>query len=172
MESINDNIKILTKEIGLPGIRKNFELLLDEFKDKNNDYNHFLYKLLEVEFASRVKSRKASRIRQAMFPYKKYIEDLKMDELPVDAKNKLTKLKSLEFIKHGQNIILAGNPGTGKTHIAIGIGIEACMNDFKVHFTTIPRLITQIKECRSEKTLRQFENRFEKYDLVICDEFG
>jgi DNA replication protein DnaC len=67
---------------------------------------------------------------------------------------------------------LAGNPGTGKTHIAIGIGIKACINDFKVLFTTVPRLLTQIKECRSEKTLRQLENRFQKYDLVICDEFG
>jgi DNA replication protein DnaC len=67
---------------------------------------------------------------------------------------------------------LAGNPGTGKTHIAIGLGIRACLKDYKVLFTTVPRLITQLKESRSEKTLRQFENRFEKYDLVICDEFG
>ena len=172
MESINDNIKTLTKEIGLPGIRQNFELLLDEFKEKDKSYNQFLYKLLELEFISRTKSRKASRIRQAMFPYKKYLDELKLEELPDDAKIKLQELETLDFIKQGRNIILAGNPGTGKTHIAIGLGIKACLNDFKVHFTTVPRLITQIKESRSEKTLRQFENRFEKYDLVICDEFG
>ena len=172
MESINDNIKTLTKEIGLPGIRKNFELLLDEFKHKDNDYTLFLNKLLEIELVSRIKSRKASRIRQAMFPYKKNIEDLKLEELPIDAKKKLAQLESLEFIEQGQNIILAGNPGTGKTHIAIGLGIKACRSNYKVHFTTVPRLITQIKECRSDQTLRQFENRFEKYDLVICDEFG
>lgn len=172
MESINDNIKTLTKEIGLPGIRRNFEPLLDEFKDKDKSYNQFLQKLLEIEFVSRTKNRKASRIRQAMFPYKKYLDELKLEELPGDAKTKLPELENLDFIKHGRNIILAGNPGTGKTHIAIGLGIKACLNDFKVHFTTVPRLITQIKECRSEKTLRQFENRFEKYDLVICDEFG
>lgn len=172
MESINDNIKTLTKEIGLPGIRQNFELLLDEFSNKDKSYNEFLYKLLEMEFASRTKSRKASRIRQAMFPYKKYLDELNLKELPDDAKTKLSELENLDFIKHGRNIILAGNPGTGKTHIAIGLGIKACLNDFKVHFTSVPRLITQIKECRSEQTLRQFENRFEKYDLVICDEFG
>ena len=172
MESINDNIKTLTLEIGLPGIRRNFELLLDEFKDKDKSYNQFLQKLLEIEFISRTKSRKASRIRQAMFPYKKYLDELKLEELPDDAKTKLPELENLDFIKHGRNIILAGNPGTGKTHIAIGLGIKACLNDYKVHFTTVPRLITQIKESRSERTLRQFENRFEKYDLVICDEFG
>lgn len=174
MESINDNIKTLTLEIGLPGIRRNFEILLDEFKDKDKDksYNQFLQKLLEIEFVSRTKNRKASRIRQAMFPYKKYLDELKLEELPGDAKTKLPELENLDFIKHGRNIILAGNPGTGKTHIAIGLGIKACLNDYKVHFTTVPRLITQIKESRSEQTLRQFENRFEKYDLVICDEFG
>ncbi|MCP4055584.1 MAG: hypothetical protein GY739_21595, partial [Mesoflavibacter sp.] len=57
MESINDNIKTLTLEIGLPGIRKNFELLLDEFKNKNKSYDQFLHKLLELEFISRTKSR-------------------------------------------------------------------------------------------------------------------
>jgi len=154
MESINDNIKTLTLDIGLPGIRRNFEILLDEFKDKDKSYNQFLQKLLEIEFVSRTKSRKASRIRQAGFPYKKYLDELKLEELPGDAKTKLQELENLDFIKHGRNIILAGNPGTG------------------VHFTTVPRLITQIKESRSEQTLRQFENRFEKYDLVICDEFG
>jgi len=172
MESINDNIKTLTLEIGLPGIRKNFELLLDEFKNKSKSYDQFLYKLLELEFISRTKSRKASRIRQAGFPFKKYLDELKLEELPENAKTKLHELETLDFIKQGRNIIFAGNPGTGKTHIAIGLGIKACLNDYKVHFTTVPRLITQIKESRSEKTLRQFENRFEKYDLVICDEFG
>ena len=92
--------------------------------------------------------------------------------MPVDARNKLSDLEKLDFIKQGRNIILSGNPGTGKTHISIGLGIKACLNDYKVLFTTVPRLITQIKESRSERTLRYFENRFEKYDLVICDEFG
>jgi len=85
---------------------------------------------------------------------------------------KLAQLERLDFIENGQNVVLAGNPGTGKTHIAIALGIKACQNDYKVLFTTVPRLITQIKESRSEKWRRQLENRFEKYDLVICDEFG
>ena len=172
MKDIRDKIISLTKEIGLPGIRQNFKILEEEFNGKKNNYNQFLYKLLEIEFASRLKSRKASRIRQARFPYKKYLEDLKQEELPSEAKTKLSELEDLEFINQGRNIIFAGNPGTGKTHIAIGLGIKACIENYKVLFTTVPRLITKIKESRSEKTLRQLENRFEKYDLVICDEFG
>ncbi|MDD2636463.1 MAG: ATP-binding protein [Bacteroidales bacterium] len=84
----------------------------------------------------------------------------------------MIELEQLDFIKQGRNIIFAGNPGTGKTHIAIGLGIKACNENYKVLFTTVSRLITKIKECLSEKTLKQLENQFEKYDLVICDEFG
>lgn len=172
MDNITEKIQSLTKDIGLPGIRKNYKILIEEFKEKGNEYDVFLHKLLEIEYISRQKSRKQSRIRQADFPYKKYLEDLNAEDLPVDAKNKLSDLEKLDFIKQGRNIILSGNPGTGKTHISIGLGIKACLNDYKVLFTTVPRLITQIKESRSESTLRYFENRFEKYDLVICDEFG
>lgn len=172
MDNTAEKIQSLTKDIGLPGIRKNYKILIEEFKERENEYDVFLHKLLEIEYISRQKNRKQSRIRQADFPYKKYLEDLNVEDLPVDAKNKLDDLENLDFIKQGRNIILSGNPGTGKTHISIGLGIKACLNDYKVLFTTVPRLVTQIKECRSEKTLRYFENRFEKYDLVICDEFG
>ena len=172
MDNTAEKIQSLTKDIGLPGIRKNYKILIEEFKERENEYDVFLHKLLEIEYISRQKSRKQSRIRQADFPYKKYLEDLNAEDLPADAKNKLSDLEKLDFIKQGRNIILSGNPGTGKTHISIGLGIKACLNDYKVLFTTVPRLITQIKESRLEKTLRYFENRFEKYDLVICDEFG
>lgn len=67
---------------------------------------------------------------------------------------------------------MAGNPGTGKTHIAVGLGLKACLQGYKVLFTTIHKLLTQLRESNSERTLRQFEIKFEKYDLIICDEFG
>jgi DNA replication protein DnaC len=70
------------------------------------------------------------------------------------------------------NFILAGNPGTGKTHIATGLALKACMEGKTVLFTSVPHLITQIKECKSLKTLHQLELRFKKYDVVVCDEFG
>ena len=85
---------------------------------------------------------------------------------------KLKLLRSLAFIQEGRNVILAGNAGTGKTHIAIGLGIQACLEGYKVWFITVPLLVNQIKECRSAQTLRAFQNRFEKYDLVIADEMG
>ncbi|MEA3378416.1 MAG: IS21-like element helper ATPase IstB [Nanoarchaeota archaeon] len=174
MIPINTKEKIIayTKELRLPAIRQNHQTHAQKAIKTKNSYDQYLLSLLEDEFQTRVKNRKAARIRQADFPCKKYLQDLKREELPVDAQEKIGNIENLEFINNGQNIVLAGNPGTGKTHLAIGLGIKACMEDFKVLFTTVPRLITQIKESRSQKILRIIEARFEKYDLVICDEFG
>ena len=60
----------------------------------------------------------------------------------------------------------------GKTHVAVGLGLKACLEGYKVWFTTVPLLVNRMKECRSQQTLRAFQNRFEKYDLVIADEMG
>lgn len=108
----------------------------------------------------------------AEFTHKKYLEDLVVGDLPEDAQKKLKLLKTLDFIREGRNVILSGNPGTGKTHISIGLGLKACLEGYKVWFTTVPLLVNRIRECRSEQTLRAFQNRFEKYDLVIADEMG
>lgn len=97
---------------------------------------------------------------------------MEIDSLPQDAQNKLKHLSSLKFIEEDQNVILAGNPGTGKTHIAIAIGIKACLEGYKVLFATVPLFITQLKELKSSKSLRGFQNKLAKYDLVILDEFG
>ena len=113
-----------------------------------------------------------SRIKTASFPYKKYLEDIEINALPEDAQRKLNHLSSLKFIEEAQNVILAGNPGTGKTHIAIALGMKACIEGYKVLFTTVPLFITQLKELKSAKTLRAFQNKLAKYDLVILDEFG
>lgn len=172
MNEIEERIKVLTKEVGLPATRRNISDLLDSSRKETKSCEQFLLELLELEYNSRVENRKKSKIRLAGFPYKRYLEDLIYKELPQEAQTKVKELECLDFIKDGRNVVFAGNPGTGKTHIAIGLGIKACMNDYKVLFTTVPRLLTQIKESRSEKTLRQLELKFEKYDLVICDEFG
>ncbi|WP_353720764.1 ATP-binding protein [Dyadobacter sp. 676] len=68
--------------------------------------------------------------------------------------------------------MLSGNPGTGKTHIAVGLGLKACIQGYKVLFTTVHKLLTQLREAHSQRALRITEARFEKWDLVICDEFG
>lgn len=167
-----DDIHRLAADLKLSAIKNNFEL---DAKDACiNDISHeeFLYNLLEKEYVLRSESSKQSRIRLAKFPYKKYLEDLVIEDLPTDAKKKLNILSTLDFIKTGQNVILAGNPGTGKSHISVGLGIKACLAGYKVLFITVSSLITQLKESRSQKLLRAIENKFDKYDLIIADELG
>jgi len=113
-----------------------------------------------------------AQIRNAQFPSRMYLSDLDRSQLPPAAREKLPILERLDFITSAQNVILAGNPGTGKTHIAIGLGLKACIQGYKVLFTTVHRLLTQLRESHAGRTLRQVEAQFEKYDLVICDEFG
>jgi len=158
--------------IKLPEVKAHYKSIAEEASQSNLSYEEYLYLLLEKEEVKRRRNRIYSQIRLADFPEKKYLEDLNLDELPKEARMKFNELRNLEFIKNGQNLILTGNPGTGKTHLAIGLGIEACRNGYKVLFTSIPRLVTQLKESRSEGILRRMESKFEKYDLVICDEFG
>lgn len=160
----------LCKDLRLPSIRK---MIKDESEFKNpKQAFEVLLQVLEQEKSDRFIRAKQNRIRSANFPQKKILEELVEEALPEQAQQKLSLLKTLEFIKEGQNIILAGSPGTGKTHIAIGLGMEACLAGYRVFFATIPSLINQLKESRSERTLRSFELKFEKYDLVIIDELG
>ncbi len=170
--NLKESIVAYTQELKLPGIRQNFEELSLEASKEGFDCTTFLDLLLEKEYEQRLINRKNRRIRTANFPYKKFLEELVTSDLPQDAQKKLQLLKTLNFIEEGHNLILAGNPGTGKTHLAIGLGIKACLEGKSVLFTTVPTLVTQLKESQSERTLRLFENRFQKYDLVICDEMG
>ena len=138
----------------------------------HQSHEQYLLELLLLEQEERTNRRIKQRLGRAAFPYKRYLQDLLRKELPEDAQQKLPIMERLDFIQQAQNIILAGNPGTGKTHIAIALGIKACLEDYNVYFTTIHKLLTQIREAQSQRTLRQLESKFEKYDLVICDEFG
>jgi DNA replication protein DnaC len=169
---IKAQITQYSKELRLPVFRSDFEEVAIESAKENVDYETFLMRLMEREYDTRLENRKKAQIRMACFPAKLHLHDLKRDLLPVDSAEKLPMLERLDFLNTGQNVILAGNPGTGKTHIAVGLGLKACLQGYRVYFTSIHRLLTQLRESHAQHSLRQMELRFEKYDLVICDEFG
>jgi DNA replication protein DnaC len=172
MDTINRQITAYSKELRLPVFRRDYKELATEAARQGLDYEAYLVMLMEREYELRLENRKKAQIRNARFPSKMYLSDLERDQLPPGAREKLPLLERLDFIPAAQNVILSGNPGTGKTHIAIGLGLKACMQGYKVLFTTVHRLLTQLRESHSGRTLKQVEAQFEKYDLVICDEFG
>jgi len=135
-KEIKEQITRYSKELRLPVFRRDFEETAQEAAKERADYETFLLRLMEKEYETRLENRKKAQIRQAGFPAKMYLHDLERPMLPVDAAQKLPMLERLDFIASGQNIILAGNPGTGKTHIATGLGLKACMQGYKVYFLT------------------------------------
>jgi DNA replication protein DnaC len=169
---IKQQIDALSRTLHLPAFRSAYEEQSIQAATERLSYEVFLLRLMEIEYHRREENRRKAQIRQAGFVQYKYLHDLSIEDLPADAAAKLPQLERLDFIKSGQNIILSGNPGTGKTHIATALGLKACQEGYKVLFTTVSALLTQLRESRSQRTLRTVENRFEKFDLVICDEFG
>ena len=171
-KNIHQEIEDFAAYLKMPVLKSSYKEAIQEANAKESSYDQFLWELLQRECDRRQENAKQDRVRRAGFPFRKYLEDIVIEDLPEDAQRKFRTLSSLDFIKTGQNIIMAGNPGTGKTHLAIGLGVKACLAGYKVLFVTVSSLINQLKESRSEKTLRAFGNKFEKYDLVITDELG
>ena len=171
-KKIMDQINQFSLDLRMPAFRNGIKDIIDQALKENTCYEQVILDLLKAEYELRQINRKKAQMRNAAFPQLKYLQDLQRTELPPDAKAKLPTLETLDFITTGSNVILGGSPGTGKTHIAIGLGIKACQQGHTVMFTTVSKLLTQIRESHSSCTLRTLELKFEKYDLVICDEFG
>lgn len=164
--------KWLAAQLGLKYVATEIDRAMESLGRQETTASEMIVDLFTAEYERRKAESQKKRIRTAGFYNLKYLDEIDRNELPEGMKNILPELETLDFIRQHRNIVLYGNPGTGKTHIATALGIKACMEGISVMFTSVPHLITQIKECRSSRTLHALENRFKKYDLVICDEFG
>ncbi|MGL5272195.1 MAG: IS21-like element helper ATPase IstB, partial [Phocaeicola sp.] len=162
----------LATELKLVSIKESLEEMIETSGKQGWSQIKFVCKLLDLEVNRRNENRKQQRIKSAHFFGLKYLEELERDELPIEDAQILPVLETLDFIEQGRNVVLYGNPGTGKTHMAIALGIKACMNGMTVLFTSVPKLLVEIREAKAQRKRLTMHSRFEKYDLVICDEFG
>ena len=120
--SEKDIIDLYAKELKLASVRENVSLFAEDAIREHWGYLAFLRRLLEEEVTRRREKSKITRIHRADFPQMKYLEELHREELPLEGQMLLTEVENLEFIKEGRSIVMYGNPGTGKTHISIGLG--------------------------------------------------
>jgi DNA replication protein DnaC len=166
------NITELSGKLRLPYIRENWRQIADEARHTKQDHAAFLENLLDLEWSLRLENGQQRRIKEAKFPLKKYLADFNRDKYDEVFLPKFDELETLEFIKNKENIILLGTSGAGKTHLAIALGIGACMNGQSVLFAHVPNLIIELKETMGNNQMSSYRKRFERYDLVILDELG
>lgn len=158
----------LCKQLRLSGV---YAYVLD-YQPDNEDVLQFLTSALQSELDKRHLSRQMRALQQAGFPTKKRFEDLLMDDLPQDGRKAIPELKALTFLKEKRNVILIGNSGTGKTHLAIAIGIKACEENYRVAFRTAAALVNEMIEAKNDNRLSLYIKQFKKIELLIIDELG
>jgi DNA replication protein DnaC len=158
----------LCRELRVTGVYTYFT----EYYPDNRELENMMVSALQAELDIRFLNRQMRALKQAGFPTRKRFEELVVDALPDDGRNALTVLKSLDFIRERRNVILIGNSGTGKTHLAIATGVLACEQNFRVSFRTAASLINEMVEARRDNRLSLLLRQFKKIDLLILDELG
>jgi DNA replication protein DnaC len=156
----------------LPGMAHEYEGLSRQARDAGWAYEEFLRCLLEAELSSRQERTAATRLREAHFPDIKTLDQLDWKALQGVSRPKLLELASCEYLNRAEDVILAGPIGTGKTHIAIGLGVEAARRRYRVSFTRAAELVRTLLEARDERLLGRLHSRVERADLLIVDELG
>ena len=171
MTAYGELIKLHAKQLKLPTVSR-YEEVLRQAEEQGWGYEQFLCELMSREVEQRQLNQQARRMRAARFPLKKSLDDFDFKNLPHVEDAVVWQLATGEFIDRHENIIMIGNPGTGKTHLAIGLGIRLCKQKYKVLFYTAANLVTELVEARDDHRLSRLEQKLEKVDLLIVDELS
>lgn len=170
-DSTDEQIKLLARLRKIPTFAQYHDTLRKAGQDTT--FNHLLLELMKKEHEQRQENNNNRRLKQACFPFTKTIDEIdlsrydgRISELFVD------ELASCRFISEKKNLIMIGNPGRGKTHIAIGIGLKACASGMNVLFKNSASLSTELSEAKDNYTLSKLEKKIQKVDLLIQVEMG
>jgi DNA replication protein DnaC len=160
------------KQLKLPTFQAEYEKQAHECAQAGVDHVRYLLRLAELELIERERRMVDRRIRAAKFPVVKGLDSFDFTAIPSLNKMLVTELARGEYILRRENIIALGNSGTGKSHVALALGLAACQRGFSVGFATAAGLVHQLMEARDEKRLLRLQSQLAAHKLLIIDELG
>ena len=160
------------KTLKLPTILREYQKVARQCATAGADYERFLLQLTELELIDRSQRMVDRRVRAARFPAIKTFETFDFLAIPTVNRKLIADLARCEYIDRRENIILLGNSGTGKSHIALALGLAACQKGIATLFTTAASLVNELIEARDEKKLIRMQKQLSRHRLLIIDELG
>ena len=160
------------KQLKLPAMLREYANLAEQCAKEGVDFQRFLLRLVEAEMLERDRKATERRIRAAKFMVVKSLETFDFLAIPSLNKKLVLELARGEWIGRRENVLALGNSGTGKTHIALALGLAACQRGLRVRFTTAAALVHELLEARDEKRLLRYQKHLLRQELLIVDELG
>jgi DNA replication protein DnaC len=165
---LSDNLKALN----LNHMRRQLEPAIRQAQENGLDYGDFLLAMTDHELHMRGENRLKRRLREAKFPLLKTLEMFFFEAAPELDLRLIRHLESGEYLTQHRNVIFLGKSGTGKTHLATGLGVAACRQGLTTRFVTGCGLVNELIEAKKGKTLSRLIQRYARYGLLILDELG
>lgn len=169
---MNDLLLGKLKDLKLSGIIKSFDLRVEEAIKNNFSYQEFFEILINDEVSNRRINSNQKRISKAKFPWHKTLEEYNFNYQPSINKRFIYNLATCEFVRKKENVAFIGPPGTGKTHLAIAIGLKAVALGYRVLFTTANEMLEELYISRADNSYQQKLKNYVNVDLLIIDELG
>lgn len=171
--AIDARIDLFLVELRMPSIRRAYRKIGKQVAQHGGDYVAFLHDVLEEEVNDRRARRVERRLQEARFPQVKEIVSLQQEALPKGISlPQILELAKGDYLRDHTNVIAVGGSGTGKTHVSIGLGVEACRQSKRARFFTAADLVSELEEANEQHQLHRYLKRFAAWDLVIIDELG
>lgn len=171
IDTREEQIRLYARQLKIPTFANYQDVLRQSKSDAG--FSDLLLDLMMAESASRQENQTRRRLKAAGFPFQKTLDEFDMNQLnPSVSPVFLRELASCKYIEERQNIVMIGNPGRGKTHIAIALGIKACLQGYRVLFKNASTLSTELTEARDNYQLGKLERQLDRTDLLILDELS
>jgi DNA replication protein DnaC len=167
-ESLEEQLRTLH----LAAIHQQYRVLAQQAAQANWPYERYLAHLVAQESERRARNRRVRYIREARFPLLKELADFDFSAIPQLNKQRVLALAQGDYLEEAQPVVMVGNPGLGKTHVSIGLGLTACRQGHRVRFYTVTGLVNDLQQAQAEHQLTRFLDKALRLKLVILDEFG